>query len=116
MKLLVALLMCFVSPASFAEPSFEIKTGFLSGQNYLEMPAAQRGSYAIGLVEGMFLSPFFEAQKSKLLWLEQCTTGMNDTQLRAVLDQFVHANPARWHESMHTLGYSALKQACEQPK
>jgi hypothetical protein len=77
------------------------------------MAAPQRSAYAMGVVEGMFLSPFFGGQKSKVVWLETCATGMSDSQLVAVLDQYVRGNPARSHESMHTLAFAALKQACQ---
>ena len=115
MKLLMALIAALVCSGAMAEPVYEIKSGFVTGQAYLRMAQAQRAGYAMGLVEGMFLSPFFGGSKPKLSWLESCATGMSDSQLVAVLDQFVRSNPVRWHESMHTLGFSALKQACERP-
>ncbi|TPG51038.1 hypothetical protein EAH75_06480 [Rhodanobacter glycinis] len=108
--LLLLALLAITGPAP--AQTYEIKTGFVTGQAYLQMTQPQRSAYAMGVVDGMFLSPFFGAPKVKVTWLETCVTGMPDSQLVAVLDQYVRANPVRWHESMHTLAFSALKQAC----
>ena len=113
MKCVVFLLSLVASAGSASAQDVEIKNGFVSGRAYSQMSAPQRSAYAMGVVEGMFLSPFFGGEKSKVIWLETCATGMSDTQLVAVLDQYVRGNPVRWHESMHALAFSALKQACQ---
>ena len=113
MKCMMFLLSLVAWAGCASAQGIEIKNGFVSGEAYSHMPAPQRSAYAMGVVEGMFLSPFFGGSKSKVVWLETCATGMSDTQLVAVLDQYVRSNPVRWHESMHVLALSALKQACQ---
>lgn len=109
--LILVALLALMSPA--VAQTYEIKTGFLTGQTYLHMSPAQRSAYAMGVVDGIFLSPFFGAQKGKVTWLETCAAGMSASQLVAVLDQYLHGNPVRWHEPMHVLALSGLKQACQ---
>jgi hypothetical protein len=98
--------------AHAGEPGIAIKTGFLTGNSYRALAPESRRAYAIGLLDGMFLSPFFDANKQKLEWLERCATGMGDKQVAAIFDKYLRDNPGRWHETMHVLGWTAMKDAC----
>lgn len=98
--------------AKSAEPAYEIKLGFLTGNSYLSLDEGEKRSYAIGIVDGIFLAPFFGSQKSKLRWIESCIVGMTDYQVAAIVEKFLRDNPGRWHEPMHALAYLALKDAC----
>ncbi len=106
----VLLISCSVAAAS--EPAVEIKTGFLTGNAYRILSQEARRAYAMGLLDGMFLAPFFGAKKEKLGWLERCATSMTDEQIAAIFDKYLRDNPGRWHETMHVLGMVAMKDAC----
>ena len=66
----------------------------------------------MGLIDGLFLSPFFGAPKARIQWLENCVERMTDEQVAAIISKYLSDNPARWHESVHTSVYSALLQSC----
>lgn len=104
------LLFCFCANAN--EPAVEIKAGFLTGNAFRTFPQQAKSAYAMGLIDGMFLSPFFGAKKESLSWLERCATGINDKQIVAILDKYLNDHPGRWHETMHVLGMLAMKDAC----
>lgn len=89
-----------------------IKTGFITGTQFRSFSDPDRRSYSMGVLDGMFLSPFFGASKEQLRWLETCVTGMNDEQVAALLLKYVNDNPGRWHESMHVLAFAAMQDAC----
>jgi hypothetical protein len=60
----------------------------------------------------MLFSPGFGAARAKMLWLENCVTGMND-ELAAIMTKFVREHPERWHEPMHAQVYTALATTCQ---
>ena len=109
--LLIALLLISVSIQA-ADDGFVIKSGFLTGTQYRSLNGIDRQKYAMGLIDGILLSPFFGADNKRLAWLELCATGMNGEQIVAILDKYLRENPARWHESMNTLTYFSMKQEC----
>lgn len=74
------------------------------------MPEKQK--YVMGLLDGTFLSPLFGVEKGQMEWLERCATGMDGMQAVAVVEKYLRDSPARWHESMNVLTFSAFKQAC----
>ena len=68
--------------------------------------------YAIGVLDGMFLAPLFGAPKANIKWLENCVVNMTDSQVAAILNKYLIDNPARWHEPLNIIAYSALREAC----
>jgi hypothetical protein len=90
----------------------DIKSGFLTGTQYRTLDEPRRRAYAMGLIDGIFLAPFFEANKQTLEVIERCTIGMQDGQIMAILDKFLRDNPARWHQPMNLLGFVAMEEAC----
>ena len=89
-----------------------IRSGFVSGQQYLALAEEKQSAYAMGVVDGILLAPIFGAPKKRMLQLEDCLTGMSDTQVAAILTKYLRDHPARWHDSAHVLMYSALLDAC----
>jgi len=108
---LVGLMLAICCSAALSQ-EVVIKSGFVTGNQYRVFSATEKQKYAMGLLDGMFLSPFYGADKMKLEVLEQCATGMNGGQVVAVFDKYVSENPGRWHESMNVLAFAALTQAC----
>ncbi len=76
------------------------------------MSVQRKLGYVMGFVDATFLSPLYGAPKSEVAWLERCGMGMTDEQLVAVLEKWMAGNPERWHESMHVLALTALREAC----
>ena len=89
-----------------------IHNGFITGQQFRDLPDVARKFYAAGIVDGVFLAPLFGASKPRLEWLEGCVVGMTDVQIAAIISKYLDDNPARWHQSVHAAAYSALRQSC----
>lgn len=111
-KYLVCALLLGSWSAVAQDQDVDTKTGFLTGTQYRVLAVQERQKYVMGLLDGTFIAPFFDASKKQLVWLEKCATGMNDEQIAAILDRYLRDNPARWHESMNVLGFLAMKDAC----
>ena len=109
--LLLTLIMLSCSAAGQSD-GIVIKSGFITGIEYRAFDTNEKKKYVMGLLDGTFLAPFFDAKKNKIEWLERCATGMNDAQIIAVVDRYLSDNPARWHESMNALAFLAFKHAC----
>jgi hypothetical protein len=107
-------LLLLISTSLFAkdqEPVL-IQDGFVSGNIYIAMSVDEKTSYVMGVVDGLLLSPFLKAPETELEKLKKCLYGMENTQIVAIADKFLAANPERWHQSMHTTFWGALYAAC----
>lgn len=109
--LLFLLLVC-PAAAAIAGPTVEVQTGFLKGESYLQLSQAERSVYAMGLIDGLFASAFYGADEVQLRKLKDCTAGWTNTQLAAVLDQHVRADPSHWQYPMNVLAVNAMVKAC----
>lgn len=98
----------------YAEPKqpVEIKLGFLTGNSFRELSYAGKIGYAMGFLDGVFVSPMFDAPKAELRWIETCVVGMTNEQVVSILNKFLMDKPARWHESMNILAWVAMKETC----
>ncbi len=101
------------SAVAAQERSATIHQGFYSGNAYREFDEGQRWLYVSGVIEGMLLAPLYGAPRREMSWLESCVAGMSNKQVTAIVDKFMSENPARWHEDMHTLVYSAMIGVCK---
>jgi hypothetical protein len=97
--------------ASLATP-VAIHNGFGTGEQYLNMSEPEQRAYAAGTINGILLAPLFGAPKKNLRRIENCVTGMTDSQVAAILTKYLRDNPSRWHETTHTSMYSALMESC----
>ena len=113
-RCLFVLLLAVFTGQSFAteDGSVLIQNGFIKGNDFRVLGSASKNMYSMGLVDGILLSPLYGSPNSKLRNFESCTTGMNGSQLSAIFDKYLVSHPERWHQSMHTLAFVALKEAC----
>ena len=114
-KLAISIVLALVvAGRTEAEEGIHIHNGFVTGNEFLEMPRETQSAYATGLVDGMFLSPFFGApDRGEISQLGQCMVGMTDLQLVAILNKEMTEHPEIWHEGMHTIAYRALSYVCK---
>lgn len=112
---IVALVLAMIGGAEIATSrDVMIHNSYVKGNEYVKLEEGDRALYIAGLVDGILLSPFFGAQRSKIEWFERCTIErMTMYQVTAIVDKFMRENPDRWHQEMHTLAYIAIKKACE---
>jgi len=110
-KILVALSFVAVGTLSAAS-TVVIHKGVFTGNEFLEFDSDQRRIYAAGVIDGMFLAPFFGAPRSDLKWFEDCVEGMQDDQIAAILLKRFRDHPSNGRQYAHTQMYAALKTAC----
>lgn len=89
-----------------------IKNGFMTGQAYLGLPERAQRAYAMGLIDGMLLSPMLGGRARDNQWLGSCVTGYSDSQAAAVLHRALRDEPGAWHMPAHVTFYNALLRAC----
>jgi len=94
--------------------SATIHNGFLKARDYLEMDSDGQRVYAMGILDGMYLAPFFGAPDDgkRLLSLSSCVEGMKASQVVAIVEKYIRDHPEHWHLSLHLEAYSGLRQAC----
>jgi hypothetical protein len=99
------------APLFAVDEAVLIQNGFGTGQDYLKMTKSQQRAYAMGVVNGILLSPLFGAPKGEMKWFESYIVGMSDEQVAAILLKYLENNPGRWHDRLNILAYSAIKEA-----
>lgn len=104
-------LWCSNTRAEGQEPLL-IQGGFISGVDYFEMNPEHQTSYLIGVIDGLFLSPFLKAPSTQSEQLKTCLIGMQDIQIKTIIEKYFDASPERWHQSMHTIVWTALNELC----
>ncbi len=109
----IVFFLIFLSAATLfaADEPVWIHNGFGTGQDYLKMNQSQKSAYAMGAINGMIIAPLFGAPKDKIGWLESYVENMTDEQVAAILSKYLQNNPGRWHDGLHLLMYSAIKEA-----
>jgi hypothetical protein len=100
-----------ISLIATAQP-FSIRNGFLTGEQFLQMPEPQKSAYSMGLINGMLLAPLFGGNKSELQWFENCIKGMTSTQITAIFTKYLNDNPQEWHNTPHLSLSIALHKSC----
>jgi len=116
--LLIALAYAAVSvggePGPTKEEGILVHNGFGTGQTFLnDLSDAQRRAYAMGVINGMLISPMLGAPKEKLAWLETCAERMTDEQVAAIITKHLREHPERWHYGLHLESWAAMKDACD---
>ena len=108
-KLITTAAFLLLSSASYGQAeTVVIQNGWITGNEFLDWQEAQKSSYLMGLFDGIFISPFFDASQEKLQLLENCTADMTNIQLVAILDLYLSRNPAEWHNDMHVIFYRSF--------
>jgi hypothetical protein len=101
----------------FSQQGIPIKTGFLTAEEFTHMNGQSQHDYAIGVVDGMLLTPMFGAPRAwdngqKIGAFGDCITGMSSKQVVAIISKFVRDHPERWNDSMHLVAFTAMTRAC----
>lgn len=104
---------CVLPAFAHGQPDVLIHQGFLNGNDYLGMSDIRQRTYAMGIVEGIMLSPWFGAPRSELGWFENCIEGMNDIQVAAIISKYLENHPGEWHKPLHFLTYRTMREACK---
>lgn len=91
-----------------------IHDGFLKARDYLEMDSDGQRAYAMGVLDGMYLAPFFGAPDDgkALLSLTSCVEGMKASQVAAIVEKYIRDHPEHWHYSLHLEAHAGMRQAC----
>lgn len=95
------------------EEIFNIHKGFLKTNDYLKAEKMERRFYGMGIIDGIMLSPFFGAPKSKMVWLEKCLENMTDDQVEAIITKYLENNPGEWHYYLHVVIFLAFSKICK---
>jgi hypothetical protein len=91
-----------------------IHNGFLKASQYLEFDGNSQRVYAMGLLDGMYMSPAFGAPASNklLLEIETCVEGMKSSQVAAIIEKYVKDHPEKWNWDLKDTGYNAMLDGC----
>ncbi len=101
-------------PLFAADKPVWIHNGFGTGHDYVKMTESQKRAYAMGAINGMLVGPLFGAPKERVQWIESYVENMTDEQVAAIFTKYLQDNPGRWHDGLHVLMYSAIKEAYDQ--
>jgi hypothetical protein len=80
----------------------------------LEFANSSQRVYAMGLLDGMYMSPAIGAPATNkvLLEIETCVEGMKSSQAAAIIEKSVKDHPEKWDWDLKDTGYNATLQGC----
>jgi len=91
-----------------------IHNGFLKADQYLKFDEGYQRTYAMGLLDGIYMSPAFgaHARNKTLLEIETCVEGMKSSQVAAIIEKYVRDHPEKWDWDLKDAGYNAMLEGC----
>jgi hypothetical protein len=89
-----------------------IPNPFTTGQQFLDLSESYRTAYVMGLIDGVYIGPLFDASQATVGALQQCLLGRNNRQIAAMLSKYIRDRPERWHEGANAMFYSLLFELC----
>jgi hypothetical protein len=93
-------------------PTAQINSGFMTGNRYRSLDPVQRSDYLMGILDGFYAAPIFRGSSASTNALNNCTKTMTNTDIVAIVDQFIAANPTQWSVQMNILVLTAMITAC----
>ena len=100
--------------ASAIQPTAETHAGeiwtFYTGETYLNAPEPARTLYVAGLSDT--LNALADSGDIAAPWVVECTTGQHSSELTAMFDRWLTANPALLGKSAPLLFLVALRANC----
>jgi len=86
----------------------------IRAENFLHWPTAQQTGYAMGFMDGIYISlPVASSKKQNPLTpLANCIAEMTPSQVSAIIEKHIKNHPDRWHWPLNTMAYSAIRDAC----
>jgi hypothetical protein len=114
-RLSTALLLLLVIPDLGVTQPVSVHYAFLKAQNYLDMSADKRQTFAMGFIDGMSVAPAFglsDQGTAAVKALGSCLEGMNQAQIAAIIEKYIRNHPEHWHYELEFEGFSAMKDNC----
>ena len=97
---------------SAKDHTIKFRAGYLKGDTFRDLNPAEKSGYAMGFVDGIFISPVFKARKQDLEWFESCVLKMSNEEIVETFENYLNDNPTYWHLPMNSLAYSAMAEGC----
>lgn len=100
-----------VAPGCPTQPVY-VGGGFNRGEDLFHMSEGELRSTVSGFVNGLMVSTVVGADEGCMRFHENCFSGKTDSQLAAVVRQFLAENPGRWDQPAAILTVAALGGMC----
>lgn len=84
--------------------------GAVDGNMYRDDMVEKR-SYIMGVIDGLKAGQLINTDEESY-WLMDCTHGMTNFQLEAIVDKYLKNHPEKWHYGMNYLIHSSLLKIC----
>jgi hypothetical protein len=110
---LVALLLSLPSAAQQKDQKeLRVPNGFLSSQQFVELPEERQRAYVMGYVDGIRESVMFGVDGAKVGALHECLGGMKASQIAAIITKYLREHPEKWHWDAKLTADNALLNVC----
>ncbi|WP_372603662.1 hypothetical protein, partial [Actibacterium sp.] len=88
---------------------------FMSAAHFREQNEDVQIGYVMGFFEGMATGSVFGASTECLEALYICVKDVSSSQLTAIVNKYVEANPEGWHLPMTIIAFNAIGRFCGVP-
>ena len=95
--------------------SVRVRNGCGTGEELVQMSAAEQHANAMGFVNGLLDASLLGAAADKLKWLDGCiVVDCASTQWNKLIPSHLTEHPEKWHLPATILSYEALAEVCSQ--
>lgn len=113
-SILIALVLFFTSSSgASAEKGILIKTGFYTGNDYLQWSEEDRATYAAGFANGLMMAPLFGDNK-KHTWVHNYFKFYQPSSynIMKMIDKYLEDNPAEAGLALNFISFGAFRELC----
>jgi len=104
--------LCLVCGLVFSEPSTGVVLGYVTGNDYLALPDEARMGWLIGALDGMMAESIALEKDSNGPWLGRCVRSFDNSQIKAIFEKQLAANPESWHAPAAMILRGRLWEVC----
>lgn len=116
-KIVVLILTAFFSADLAAQHVVSLVSGYMTVVEYLEMNDESQRAYAMGFMNGVFVSPILFSKETAvkpkhLSEIEKCAAKMSDMQIVTILRKYFDDRPELWDKGLNVISLNAMFSAC----
>ena len=102
------------APTPDARKTIFMLNGFGKAQDFLKYSNETKVGYAMGLLDGIWLAPIFDApdRGPALAATQACIKGMDNYQVEAIIEKYIKDHPEIWHLALNLEAWNAIRTAC----
>lgn len=92
--------------------SSAVVLGYVTGKDYMKLSSEQRMGWLVGALDGMMAESVAVTKDANGPWLGRCVGKMQNSEVQAIFEKEIAANPDSWHAPAAFILRASLHTTC----